>query len=200
MNKKILIIDNDSQSTRFIKETLSPLGFEIILKKNILSAAKILKNVNILLINSSYKDIIEKKIISRNPDSFIILLSNGKKINISYTLTERIYGYLEKPIDPEKLKNTIIKVYEQISQNRENKIDYKNCSIKDFLENKLINFIGHMSKIEGANLYNIVISEVEKALLSIVMKETLGNQVKAAKILGINRNTLNKKLKEYKLI
>lgn len=80
------------------------------------------------------------------------------------------------------------------------KEDYKSCSVKEFLETKLNSFIGKMAKIEGADLYATVISEVEKALLDIVLKETNGNQIKAAKILGINRNTLNKKLKKYKLI
>ncbi len=80
------------------------------------------------------------------------------------------------------------------------KEDYNSCSVREFLETKLNNFIGRMSDMEGADLYDTVISEVEKALLGIVMKETNGNQIKAAKILGINRNTLNKKLKKYKLI
>ncbi len=57
-----------------------------------------------------------------------------------------------------------------------------------------------MAKIENSNLYEAVVSEVEKALFSIVLKETNGNQVRAAKMLGINRNTLNKKIKEYKII
>jgi len=38
---------------------------------------------------------------------------------------------------------------------------------------------------------------VEKPLLRAVMRETKGNQVRAAQILGINRNTLRKKLKEH---
>ena len=42
-------------------------------------------------------------------------------------------------------------------------------------------------------------SEVEKAVISIVLKETKGNQLKAAKTLGINRNTLRTKIKEYKI-
>lgn len=78
--------------------------------------------------------------------------------------------------------------------------DYKLCSIKEFLEAKLNSFIGKLANIERADLYDTVISEVEKALLSIVLKETNGNQIRAAKMLGINRNTLNKKLKKYKLI
>lgn len=78
--------------------------------------------------------------------------------------------------------------------------DYKSCSVKEFLEAKLNSFIGKLANIEGADLYDTVISEVEKALLSIVLKETNGNQIRAAKMLGINRNTLNKKLKKYKLI
>ncbi|MDI6727965.1 MAG: sigma-54 dependent transcriptional regulator [Thermodesulfovibrionales bacterium] len=78
--------------------------------------------------------------------------------------------------------------------------DYTLCSIKEFLEGKLNGFLNKMAKIENSNLYEAVVSEVEKALFSIVLKETNGNQVRAAKMLGINRNTLNKKVKEYKLI
>jgi Fis family transcriptional regulator len=52
-------------------------------------------------------------------------------------------------------------------------------------------------KITG--VYDMVITEVEKPLLEIVMKHARSNQCKASEILGINRNTLRKKLKQYKL-
>lgn len=78
--------------------------------------------------------------------------------------------------------------------------EYNGCSIKEFLEGKLNGFVNKMTKIDNSNLYDTVIGEVEKALFGIVLKETKGNQVKAAKVLGINRNTLNKKIRDYKLI
>ncbi len=78
--------------------------------------------------------------------------------------------------------------------------DYNACSIKEFLEVKLDGLLKKMTRIENSNLYETIIAEVDKALLGVVLKETGGNQVKAAKALGINRNTLNKKMKEYKLI
>ena len=51
-----------------------------------------------------------------------------------------------------------------------------------------------------SGVYDMVISEVEKPLLEIVMRHVKSNQCKAAEILGINRNTLRKKLKQYKLL
>jgi len=78
--------------------------------------------------------------------------------------------------------------------------DYNACSIKEFLEVKLDGMLKKMTRVENSHLYETIIAEVDKALLGIVLKETGGNQVKAAKALGINRNTLNKKMKEYKLI
>lgn len=76
----------------------------------------------------------------------------------------------------------------------------QNASVRDFLEGKLNGFLKQMKKLESSNLYDTVTMEVEKALFAIVLKETEGNQVKAAKILGINRNTLAKKLKLYHMV
>lgn len=48
-----------------------------------------------------------------------------------------------------------------------------------------------------ANLYHLVISEVEKPLLEIVLEYTNSNQSKAAKLLGVSRNTLRKLISKY---
>lgn len=73
-------------------------------------------------------------------------------------------------------------------------------SIKNFLEAKIGGLLNDFCNIENSNLYDTVIQEVEKALFSLVLSETGNNQLKASKILGINRNTLSKKLKNYNLI
>ena len=49
------------------------------------------------------------------------------------------------------------------------------------------------------NLHNFFIAEVEKPFLEVVMNQVNGNQTRASEILGINRNTLRKKLKTYNL-
>jgi Fis family transcriptional regulator, factor for inversion stimulation protein len=49
------------------------------------------------------------------------------------------------------------------------------------------------------NLYDLVQREVESPLLEIVMRFTRGNQTRAAAILGLNRGTLRKKLRQYGL-
>jgi len=48
-------------------------------------------------------------------------------------------------------------------------------------------------------LYELVMREVEEPLFRAVMEYTEGNQVRAASVLGINRGTLRKKLREYGL-
>lgn len=60
----------------------------------------------------------------------------------------------------------------------------------------------YFSELNGekvTNVYDMVLHEMEKPLLEIVMRHTKGNQVRAADILGINRNTLRKKLKQHKV-
>lgn len=78
-------------------------------------------------------------------------------------------------------------------------IEENSYSIKEFLEEKLKRYLHDMTKVTNCNLYDTVLSEVEKALIIIVLRETQGNQLKTAKVLGINRNTLRTKIKEYKI-
>ena len=52
----------------------------------------------------------------------------------------------------------------------------------------------------SSNLYELILSEVEKPLLTVVLEYTQGNQSKCAKILGLNRGTLRTKLKTYHLL
>lgn len=61
---------------------------------------------------------------------------------------------------------------------------------------------GYFSALDGtepANLYNLVLAELEVPLLRMVMRFTSSNQSKAAKILGISRGTLRKKLAMHEL-
>ncbi|CAG4884136.1 Putative Fis-like DNA-binding protein [Georgfuchsia toluolica] len=49
-------------------------------------------------------------------------------------------------------------------------------------------------------VYDMVVSTVEKSMLEVVMGHADGNQTLAADILGINRNTLRRKLNDYRLL
>lgn len=48
-------------------------------------------------------------------------------------------------------------------------------------------------------VYDMVLQCVERPLLTHILKRAGGNQSKAAEILGLNRNTLRKKLQQYKI-
>lgn len=48
-------------------------------------------------------------------------------------------------------------------------------------------------------LYEMVLSRVEKPLLEVALAHVEGNQTKAAELLGLNRNTLRKKMKTHQL-
>ena len=50
-----------------------------------------------------------------------------------------------------------------------------------------------------AGIYEMVIKSVEKPMLEVVLRQAGGNQTLAAGMLGINRNTLRKKIVDYKL-
>jgi len=71
------------------------------------------------------------------------------------------------------------------------------ATLEDIIERKLMDCVRGLRDRAAANLYDLMVGLVEKPLLRAVLRETGGNQVRAAQILGINRNTLRKKLTEH---
>jgi two-component system, NtrC family, nitrogen regulation response regulator GlnG len=69
-------------------------------------------------------------------------------------------------------------------------------SFENFLEEKLADLVERMGGLERGDIYSLVLHRVEKPLITLVLRKTEGNQVRAAHLLGINRNTLRKKIKE----
>lgn len=73
-------------------------------------------------------------------------------------------------------------------------------TLRDSVEKALRNYFAHLEGATVTDVYNLVLSEVEAPLLETVMQYVKGNQTKASELLGLNRGTLRKKLKQYDLL
>lgn len=113
-------------------------------------------------------------------------------------------GTLHEHLDPTRtlcisgskavLKKTL-KVIQQLNQSaspQENKSH--DTSLESYLDVKMGEFVKGMRNGSAKNLHPILISAVERPLITSALRETRGNQIQAAALLGLNRNTLRKKI------
>ena len=76
----------------------------------------------------------------------------------------------------------------------------KPLHIADCVRSNLENYLSDLGHSEPNGKYDMLLAVVEKPLLEVVLQRADNNQSKAAQYLGLNRNTLRKKLLEHKLI
>ena len=72
--------------------------------------------------------------------------------------------------------------------------------IEECIRDSLEQYFKDLRGAEPHSVHGMVMGMVEKPLLEVVMRHADGNQSKAAEWLGINRNTLHRKLTDHKLI
>jgi DNA-binding protein Fis len=69
-------------------------------------------------------------------------------------------------------------------------------SLSDATSYHLARFFGaHDGELPASGLHSRILAEVERPLIEMTLQATGGNQIKAARVLGLNRNTLRKKIK-----
>lgn len=113
-------------------------------------------------------------------------------------------GTLSDHLDPSRtlcmsgsrtvLKKTLktIQLMNQSGNPQQNKS--RDTSLESYLEVKMGEFVKGMRNGSAKNLHPILISAVERPLITSALRETGGNQIQAAELLGLNRNTLRKKI------
>lgn len=74
-------------------------------------------------------------------------------------------------------------------------------SLRQSVERAMENYLTDLGDEDLVNdLYELVLSEVEAPLLEAVLRHTSSNQSRASTLLGLNRGTLRKKMKQYGLL
>ena len=100
-------------------------------------------------------------------------------------------------INSKNIKKTVKEIKKKASNDHEQAVSKPLGVLTD---KALKHYFKNLNGYKPVELYQLVIGEVEKPLFRTVMNYTGGNQSEAAEILGINRGTLRKKLKIYKLL
>ena len=82
----------------------------------------------------------------------------------------------------------------------ESAVTIRDIGLDVIIETKLATYFSTLNgTTPSQSLYEDILMEVERPLLKRVLTHVKGNKVRAAAILGINRNTLAKKLKEHNI-
>ena len=74
-----------------------------------------------------------------------------------------------------------------------------NGKLCDCVSQSLTQYFNDLNGEQARGVYQMVLSETERPMLEAVMKHTDKNISEASRVLGINRNTLRKKLAQYKI-
>ena len=76
----------------------------------------------------------------------------------------------------------------------------QSVTLRDSVEQALDNYFSQLDGAPVTDVYQLVLSEVEAPLLEKVMEYSADNQTRASTMLGLNRGTLRKKLKQYGML
>lgn len=72
-------------------------------------------------------------------------------------------------------------------------------TLRSHVRKNIRRYLADMGSTEPENLYRTLLAEIEPPLIEETLRHTAGNQSRAARILGITRNTLRAKMRQYEL-
>jgi len=103
--------------------------------------------------------------------------------------------YTEETIGAEAIGQELSEAAEPVAEDGAGSHDSE--SLAEAVERHLAAyFAAHQNELPASGLYDRIVREVERPLISLCLSATRGNQIRAAEVLGLNRNTLRKKIRE----
>ncbi len=223
LSNRILVYSNDSSIVNTILRIARKSRIYATSVGNINELLKNIKRKKYLAVFFDYKDLnnsdeLLQKLNNINKEVFIVLITSSKKYKeASDALDGNIIGVLKRPLDNAEIKRIINRlncIKYVVRNTTRNMIDIggtlrrrtyldagsiENTSMEKLVEVKLKKVIEKLNLDNLKGFYNIVMEEMEKPLFKVILESVNWNQIKAARILGINRNTLSKKLKQYNI-
>jgi len=221
LSNLILIFSNDSSLSNQLKRAARKSHFYVKIIDSAEDLFKIVKKKNFLSIFIDYKainnslDFTPDKLLSISSESLIhIVISTHKIEEAITTFRGKPFDLLKKPLNPLETERAMLRLRwiknlfnkttrGLLNGNSIESVPYKdgrridNVALEELVELKLKQIIKKLNLDTLKGLYKIFLEQVEKPLFKTIMDNTGFNQIKTAKILGINRNTLRKKIKEY---
>lgn len=129
----------------------------------------------------------ERKYLSEKAEKLLVKhLWPGNVRELENTIRRAMVLSTSSTIFPEDFPS---KIRERAAAGR-----YDNMSLEEIMRIKLDPLIELIDMENTADLYSIVLAQMERPLIRLVLEKCRWNQIKASKVLGINRNTLKKKM------
>ncbi|GKS56779.1 hypothetical protein YTPLAS18_03060 [Nitrospira sp.] len=173
LNLLLLSVDSDLHDQ--VKHTFK--GASLTIAKHTASISKLLqkKEFDAVLIESKRRSLAELSLLKTAANSSRTIFITGSRRSLRQAIT-----LLRDMTDGELIP----------------KGNGADPSLEELIQSKVSDFVKGMRNGSARNLYPMLISAVERPLLSLTLRETHGNQIQAARLLGMNRNTLRKKIAE----
>lgn len=222
LSNRILVCSNDASVVNHLLRIARKSHIYASAVNNIAELTKQIKKKRFLalfidyrIFKDSSKQYLELKGIS-NDTFLVVVTTSGKYEDALNSFGNSAFAILKNPTNNNELariiwqlkyvkhivKNTTRRMLEMDGADKGSTTDsssIENMSLETLIKLKLKKVIQKLNLDNLKGFHNIVIEEVEKPLFQIVLEKVNGNQIKAARILGINRNTLSKKLKQYNI-
>ena len=196
-SERVMVLDQDERTYAVLEESAKPLGITLHPMGDGARQGD-LRGQRYLLAFAAYPNdsFFESDDFRVGIYRLVLLANTSSKRKALDLVGSGLFGVLTKPFQPEEASAILQRALEMQRIQRELSRLGTIEHLSESLMHKLRDMVRKTDPTKKGDVFEFVKRCIERPLLEMVLEETGGNRIKAANVLGINRNTLRTKLKE----